>query len=470
MRTTKRFERRINTPYFKIGELKSVVGNGVVSIEASAGIPFDVLKIKGATEQRIPNLIEPYFADVKNADSYRSGGVTGAYLISLPSELVNKKLTYELKGTATPLGVSLYLSDGESLLFSNLTPLCDSRGNTYSVSGDTFTHLVFTNVYTSDKEDENGDIVLSRDGIIDFWQSYDISVTGGISPEYYSSVLNMGDSGSTIEIGYDSITRRSTLPTSIKYGALTARLLFSEYDEIEIDRKKQKVIYKDGALVVDLTGEEGWQIQPQAVTQGRGMYAFYNLQDSFTEGYCPYLTFACWMPPASAKNVFSSVNEKNVAIKLENNETSIEYVKVALAEITDFLKEKQAAGLGVKLVLKRKSVIERDISSTALAKALLNLKIPKGKDGTLTVRGRELFASIEAKYYSLVEGEKSTLTVLCKNERGDEIASAREYILRRGSAYKLCAPQIDGYEPKESELWGGLKNDKTIIIEYEEKK
>jgi hypothetical protein len=37
-----------------------------------------------------------------------------------------------------------------------------------------------------------------------------------------------------------------------------------------------------------------------------------------------------------------------------------------------------------------------------------------------------------------------------------------------GSAYKINAPEIDGYMPKASELWGAAKENKTVIIEYEE--
>ena len=78
MRGTKRFERRITTPYFKVGTLKRVRGKGSVILKSYAGVPFEYLKIYGVTEQEPPNLAEQYFTGAKLAEDYVSAGVTGA--------------------------------------------------------------------------------------------------------------------------------------------------------------------------------------------------------------------------------------------------------------------------------------------------------------------------------------------------------------------------------------------------------
>ena len=175
-----------------------------------------------------------------------------------------------------------------------------------------------------------------------------------------------------------------------------------------------------------------------------------------------------WLPPTSRKNVFSIFDGSKLAIKLERNKaTSSEYTQ-SLGEITSFLKGAYAAGAGATVIAKRRMAIERDITGTSLAETLL-AKLPSyGTSGQISAVGYQLNPRLELAYYSLDEGDSATLTVLCRNESGDEI-SRTEYVLRKGSAYKLTAPEIDGYTPIASELWGAIKDDKTITLEYKEK-
>lgn len=468
MRGTKRFERRITVPYFTVGVLKETSGIGTATVTASSGVPFEYLKIKGATKQELSNYALLYFSEHKNAESYLPAGVNGAYSIALPSELVGKKLTYELKKTDTFRGVLLYLADGDSALFSTLTPLCSSRGEGYTVTGDTFTHLIFTNVYTSDKEDEDGVVSEVRDGIVDFWQSYEINITAEISPDSYTPVLCVGDSGlRTVEI-FGGKKKTKTIPKQCTYSGKAIELLLSEYDQIEVYGRQRRVIYKEGSVKFYLNGNEAWQIYSPTALTGEGVFVYCRMTTPFKEGYSPHFNFVPWQPPVSRKNIFTAINASNLAIKLERNTVSnIEY-KIALAEVTEFLKSKYLAGEGVVVLAKRASVLEHDLSNTAIGQTLLAVFAPYGTDGELKATGIALMPMLELGYYSLNGGASVTLTLVCQNESSEEISRA-EYTLRKGTAYKLSAPEIDGYTPQTSELWGAIKDNKTIIIKYKEK-
>ena len=63
MRGTKRFERRITVPYFTVGVLKETSGIGTATVTASSGVPFEYLKIKGATKQELSNYALLYFSE-----------------------------------------------------------------------------------------------------------------------------------------------------------------------------------------------------------------------------------------------------------------------------------------------------------------------------------------------------------------------------------------------------------------------
>ncbi len=467
MRGTKRFERRITSRYFKVGELRTVSGDGEVTFDANAGVPFEYLKIKGVTKQPLPNRTEEYFSQIKDAGSYVDAGIVGTYTLALPTEFVGKKLTYELKSSGSLGGVLLYLSDGDNPLFSNLTPLCNSNGQTFRVSGDGFTHLIFTNVYTSEREEDDGSVSISRDGLIDFWSVCDLIVEGEISPGYETPVICVGDTGVLLTIEFNSKIKRLNLPKEIQHQDSKVPLLMSEYDELEIRVLENRVIYREGSVRLSLTGDEPWQINTSVAPTGRGLMAYYYAPVSVLRGYCPYLTFTPWPILPSQKNIFTMMSAKGLAIKFERNETGMAYYKVALSEITNFLKEKHQNAATVQIIAKRAETIEHDITSTTLAGALLSHLKTKG-DGKIVVRGAKLLPHVEARYYSSNEGAKVYLTVKYQNESGTEIATASCYELRMGSAYKINAPEIDGYTPKSSELWGAAKENKTVIIEYEE--
>lgn len=467
MRGTKRFERRITTPYFKVGTLKRVRGKGSVILKSYAGVPFEYLKIYGVTEQEPPNLAEQYFIGAKLAEDYVSAGVTGAYCMPLPSELVGKKLTYTLNKTGTHNGVLLYLSNGTSALFSTLTPLCDSNGEIYTVTGDNFTHLIFTNVYTSDKEVEEGEVFEVRDGIVDFWQSYELQITAEISPDFDTPVLCMGDNGTKITYNFGSSPKEVSIPRFFVNSGSIIIMRFSKYDSMEIRGREKKVIYKDGSASILLVGTESWQINAEAAEAGAGLFGQCSTKYPFSEGYCRFFKFAPWMPEPSAKNVFSYV-DSNVALKLERNDASEAYHTQAINEISALLKKKYVDGTSVQLVVKRITPQEHDISNTTLGQSLLDFCAPYESNGEIVFNGDALKADLEIGYYSSEEGDTACLTVICQNEKGEEISRA-EHTLRLGSAYRLSAPVLDGYTPKVNELWGAIKEDKTIIIEYKEK-
>ena len=468
MRATKRFERRITTPYFKVGTLKKVVGEGSVNLSKLAGLPFERLRLCGNMELEIPNRAELYKSYLTNESRYVSAGVNGAYSIALPAEFIGKELTYTVTVKANVGGASLYLADGNSALFNNLTPLAISGSKTHTVKGSTFTHLIFTNVETSDKETDDGAVVLVRDGIISFWQTHDISVTSEPTPNFYSPITVLGNGNARLVASYDGKNKFIILPASLLADE-TVTLRLSRYDEIVVDRKKQSVIYRDGTAVFDLTGNENWKIHESVAAQGKGVFAYATMSAPFTEGYCPYLTFAPWIPSISQKNVFSVFNGTNLAIKLESNETDPAKFKSLLAEIVNMLKTRSASGAGVSIYAKRRQVIGRDISNTSFGKTLLAFTAPRNTEPSLALRNEKLEGYLDVEYYALESGEDSILTVICKNENGQELL-LREHTIRRGSAYKLSVPEIDGYEPCEPTLFGALTENKTVVIEYKEKK
>lgn len=469
MRGTKRFERRITTPYFKVGTLKSVSGGTSVSYDSYSGAPCQYLKIKGATVQSIQNLAQAYSSTIKNADAYSPAGVNGAYCLALPSRFVGKNLTYRLSVSGALGGVVLYLSDGASALFSNLTPLCSSSGKTYTVSGSTFTHLVFTNVYTTDKESEDGVVSEVRDGIIDFWSVCNLSITSEICPDFEAPVVSAGDRGVRVTFNIDGASKTVALPTkTTTKDGIAFEMLFSEYDELVLYALKKRVVYREGSIKLQLSGGEPWAINEEIASASGGVFAYFDSLIQINEGYCQYFDYVPWLPPTSRKNVFSIFDGSKLAIKLERNKaTSSEYTQ-SLGEITSFLKGAYAAGVGATVIARRRMAIERDITGTSLAETLL-AKLPSyGTSGQISAVGYQLNPRLELAYYSLDEGDSATLTVLCRNESGNEI-SRTEYVLRKGSAYKLTAPEIDGYTPIASELWGAIKDDKTITLEYKEK-
>ena len=181
MRATKRFERRITTPYFKVGTLKKVEGEGTVTLSNNAPLPLNRLVIRGNTDVTVTNLASEYLSYFTSENNYVSAGINGAYAIPLPEGFIGNELTFSLSNKSTVGGASLYLADGSSALFSSLTLLCDTNGNSYTVKGSGFTHLIFMNVTTSDKEMDDGSIVLVRDGIVNFWQAHELSITSAPS-------------------------------------------------------------------------------------------------------------------------------------------------------------------------------------------------------------------------------------------------------------------------------------------------
>lgn len=468
MRETKRFERRITTPYFKVGTLKEAVGKGEVVLESSANVPFEYLVIEGATSQELPNRLAGYSETVKNASSYSPAGFDGIYVLPLPSELVGKEITYQLKKTGELGGVVLSLSDGASFLFSELTPLCSQDGEVYTVKGDTFTHLMFTNVYTSDKESEDGVVNEVRDGIIDFWNVCDLVATAEISPDFEAPVSCVGDKGVLLTLNFNGAVEKINIPSTLSYEGKTVPFIFSEYDELEISVRKKRVIYRDGTVHFNLTGEEEWQLYTEFASEGGGALALYEAPTPFSEGYCTHLNFVQWPPESSQKNVFSVFGISALAIKLEGDEADDGDYEAALEKITALLKEKHKAGAGVEIMAKRREKIEYDISKTELGLSLLSIFTPYDTDGKISAAGFELMPTVKLGYYSLNDEKSAFLTVLCQDEGGEELERIT-HTLRKGSAYHLKAPEIDGYTPKTSELWGAIKDDKTIILEYKEK-
>lgn len=469
MRGTKRFERRITVPYFTVGTLKTVSGGNAVSYNSYAGVPCRHFKIKGITVQSILNLADNYAASIKNAEAYSPAGANGAYSLALPSSFVGKKLTYKLTVNGTLSGVMLYLSDGASAVFSNLTPLCTSSGKPSTVSGSTFTHLVFTNVYTTDKESEDGVVSEVRDGIIDFWSVCNLTVTSEICPDFEAPVVSAGDRGVRVTFNINGASKTIPLPQkAITNQGLTFDMLFTEYDELVIYAQKKRVIYKEGSIKLQLSGSEPWAINKKIAEASSGVFAYFDSLIPISEGYCQYFDYAPWLPSTSRKNVFSVFDGSKFAIKLERNTVSASAYNVALGEIVSFLKNAYASGVGATVIAKRKVGIERDISGTALANTLLSQLPSYGASGQFSAVGYQLNPKLELAYYSLNEGDSVILTLICQSEDGGEISRA-EHTLRKGSAYKLSAPEIDGYIPQTSELWGAIKDNKTIIIKYKEK-
>lgn len=469
MRGTKRFERRVTTPYFKVGTLTRKVGEGSITVDDSAGLPFDTLKIQGNTVTEVPNRAEVYLSYLTSEGYYSSAGTNGAYCISLPSEFIGKELTYELTTKIQSGGAELYLADGGSALFANLTPLCDSSGRTYRVTGNTFTHLIFLNVNTSDKEMDDGSVLLVKDGIVSFWQGHGIKITSEPAPDFYSPVSSLGDSAARFVLTYDGKNKVITFPSKITQNGQEIVLRLSLFDEILVDRKNQRVIYKDGTVLFTLTGNEGWKIYEEGAARGNGVFAYAQMPTAFSEGFCPYLKFAPWIPPTLQKNVFSVFNNRNLAIKLERNEKDPTYFKTALNEIVNMIKERQKSGVPVTVIARRKQALQYDISSSTLARALLAAKVPREKETTVTVRGANVYGFINASYYATEEAENVKLTVLCIDEDITEL-NMTEHLLRKGSAYCLTLPSIEGYTTTENEIFGAITEDKTVVIEYKEKK
>ncbi len=470
MRVTKRFERRITTPYFKVGTLKKTLAQTTATITGSAGLPFDNLTLYGSTVQPIPNRAEVYRQYFTSETRYVSAGTNGAYSIALPAEFIGKELNFSISTKASGSGAALYLADASSALFATLTPLCSSSGKAYAVSGSTFTHLIFTNVETTDKETDDGSIILVRDGIIDFWAKHELVVTSAPSPDFFTPVSSVGESGTTLTLSWDGKNNAVNLPVAVTSGNETVTLRLSRYDSITVNRKAQSVIYRDGTVVFDLTGNEAWKIKEDTAAQGKGIFAYAAMSTAFSEGFCPYLTYVTWIPNVALKNVFSVFNSKNLAIKLERNEKDPSYYKEALNEITRMLKTRYNSSAGVSILARRKQIIDRDISNTSLGKALLNLTLPRGSNGTLTLAGTSVAGRVEVQYYALNEADVAPLTVVFQNENGEEISQRKEYLIRKGSLWQLSAPEIDGYTPTSGELFGAITEGETVVIEYKEEK
>ena len=238
-----------------------------------------------------------------------------------------------------------------------------------------------------------------------------------------------------------------------------------------IDRKSQSVIYREGSFIVNLTGTEIWQISDGAAAKGNGIYAYVVLPIEATEGVCDSLTYIPWIPSLSCQNVFSIFSGKNLAIRLSGYESSPEYFAQTLSRLKSLLKEQYNAGKGISIIVRRKEVIEHDLSSTSFTTTLFSFDVPKrGSEASLTFRGAEIFGYVKAEYYAQEEGNSVTLTLVARGEGGKEICAPIEYTLRVGSAYELNAPEVDGYEPKEATIFGALTENKTVVIEYKEKK
>ena len=100
--------------------------------------------------------------------------------------------------------------------------------------------------------------------------------------------------------------------------------------------------------------------------------------------------------------------------------------------------------------------------------ALLDMPYRYGQDIFLSIRSDTAPKSIKAQYYSMELERKANLLVsyLCENEKIKEDAT---YPLRYGSAYRVIAPLIKGYESIIKEHTGIANGDTEIKIYYRKK-
>ena len=476
MRYFDRHRKRLTKHLYIRGTLKNVEGEKEVKIESSAGVPFDKIEISGKTTQPLKDQAEKYKAYFENLDNYTLAGVSGAYVIKLPDEWQGKKLTYLANVNNALDGVALYLSDGESFLFSSTKALLDASGATSSVTSSAYTHLILTGIMSEDVEDENGNILSLPIKITEFWQGHSLAVTSSVvCPDFPSPIKNTSSDETKIVL-YENgrLKDEISIPPSIVVNGKEVPLLFSKWDKLTIDGNGGKVIYTEGSWQRVLTGKEVWRLSQSAHDNGYGEFYYtptgeqFNVTPADFTGYCNCLVSAKWADSAP-KNSFIVTSEKTTSTHSGIFMFCTDKV-TSLADIKIWLQERYAEGNPVIFIVKRttSNTITHDITSTELGQALLGLFMERGVDGTLEVESELGISSLRCSYYSQENEDKVVLTVSYQNETGEALMNDKTYNVRRGSKYQIVSPQIDGYEPSEKEVFGVADGDLTIILKYKE--
>ena len=459
------------------GTRKNVFSDGSVEIFSSAGVPFDKIEISGKTTQPLKDQAEKYKAYFENLDNYTLAGVSGAYVIKLPDEWQGKKLTYLANVNNALDGVALYLSDGESFLFSSTKALLDASGATSSVTSSAYTHLILTGIMSEDVEDENGNILSLPIKITEFWQGHSLAVTSSVvCPDFPSPIKNTSSDETKIVL-YENgrLKDEISIPPSIVVNGKVVPLLFSKWDKLTIDGNGGKVIYTEGSWQRVLTGKEVWRLSQSAHDNGYGEFYYtptgeqFNVTPADFTGYCNCLVSAKWADSAP-ENSFIVTSEKTTSTHsgifmfCTDKATSLDDIKI-------WLQERYAEGNGVMVIVKRTkaNTIAHDITSTGLGQLLLSLVVSKGENGTLGVENSLGISLLDVDYFSEANEDKATLMLTFLNENGEKIADDKSYSVRKGSSYEIIPPHIEGYT-KEGKIKGIIEKDTTLDLIYKEAK
>lgn len=466
MRYFENHKRRVMKKQYTKGSRTVLESNEMLpsfEINESSGVPLS-LEIKGRTEQG-ENKASYYLDYLKNTDNYTLAGASGAYVISLPSAWVGKMAKYSIFVNKQIEGLSIYLSDGTSFLFSSTAPLLDGTG-AYEVSGDSFTHLIFTGVNGQSIEETDGTIKFVLSEIISFWQNNELFVDADLSVYFPSPLLSSNDDQLEIELVCNGEKTTILLPKYIIINGTEIPLLMSEYDSLLVDGVNKKVTYKRGSWTKNVTGNEVWAYNNYAnTTFSQRCYqrsiAYPVILESDI-GYCTHFKNLKWSAEMIKKGDYtcSVVEGYTWVFRLTGGED--------LSVFTELAKEKHLEGEPISLLGKRKDILEYDLTGTELGDKLLSLIVPEGKSGVLNIKSKIGVGKAELIYYSMLDIDTYKIGISYISENGKEIASRKEYNVRRGSIYKVVPPHISGYTIQSKEESGIATSDKEIILTYKE--
>lgn len=131
-----------------------------------------------------------------------------------------------------------------------------------------------------------------------------------------------------------------------------------------------------------------------------------------------------------------------------------------------YLLGQSTSGTPVQIAYVKKEPSTVEIKDKSTLDALLSLGIPYGKSGILRVESKVDISKIDITYATKEGEDKSRLTLTYENEGGETIKESSAYEVRRGSAYTVFYPHIDGYLPEKRVKIGVIEDNCEIVLKY----
>ena len=481
----------------------------VLVIEKSAQLGFEKIRIYGKSLYEMTDLDASVNQIITNYSSYWGAGVTGCMVTALPDYLSEREVTYTLSVSAElDSDTTIMLSNTDSFLFSDSKTLYSGgvasqvtvKGYPYfMISGSasveelegvlsSISLHVDAGTYQPCKITRAGDTGLSLELLGKNFLDASVPKYAGLAivKEKNEDYITLESSGThktlglALSIDGERLMNRKIRvsgnyeqSTSEVQSCITVYWLKSNGNSasnesvgaygkinstsgyISISKAIKNVPSVASKLSVILYSNINGKTEysPSTISYSHVMV---SLADSPSD-YQEYIEPSVVSIPSEVNGVslcFGSAGNTKDYLEIDKNAGTVKYYQL-LGE------KNEETGEEYQPILE--SPVITDLSEEDFAKELLALSLKYGHDGYLWARGA---GGIYAEYYSLGQDKRHSLTVLYKNEEGEEIETRHIYHVREGSYYKIIPPHIEGYLPISQPISGIIKENCEISLIY----